>query len=111
LLERWGVQVLRAGTAEEARRQFYQHAPDVVLADYRLGDDSCDGLELLQSLRPSGSAPARGALITADHSAALTERASNIGYKVLRKPIKPAALRALLGALLASARQETVSSV
>jgi hypothetical protein len=29
---------------------------------------------------------------------------------VLRKPIKPAALRALLGALLASARQETVAS-
>ncbi|MCE3283790.1 MAG: ATPase [Steroidobacteraceae bacterium] len=110
LLERWGVQVLRAGTAEEARRQFHEHAPDVVLADYRLGEDSCDGLELLQSLRVGGSAPARGALITADHGVALTERASNLGYKVLRKPIKPAALRALLGALLASARQETVAS-
>ena len=67
-------------------------------------------LELLQSLRVGGSAPARGALITADHGVALTERASNLGYKVLRKPIKPAALRALLGALLASARQEPVVS-
>ena len=32
------------------------------------------------------------------------ERASALGYKVLRKPVKPAALRALLGALLAAAR-------
>jgi Na+/proline symporter/signal transduction histidine kinase/ActR/RegA family two-component response regulator len=104
LLERWGLRVLRAGTIEQARRQFAQHAPDVVLADYRLGDDECDGLELLQSLRLGDAHSARGALITADHGASLTERANALGYKVLRKPIRPAALRALLGALLASAR-------
>ncbi|HET9695106.1 MAG TPA: PAS domain-containing hybrid sensor histidine kinase/response regulator [Steroidobacteraceae bacterium] len=104
LLERWGVRVLRAGTAEEARRQFREHAPEVVLADYRLGEEDCDGLALLQSLHASDGAPARGALITADHATALAERASGLGYKVLRKPVKPAALRALLGALLASAR-------
>jgi PAS domain S-box-containing protein len=104
LLERWGVRVLRASTADEARKLFLQHAPDVVLADYRLGEESCDGLELLQSLRVGGVAVTRGALITADHGVALAERASSLGYKVLRKPVKPAALRALLGALLASAR-------
>ena len=31
------------------------------------------------------------------------ERARLLGYKVLRKPVKPAALRGLLGALLATA--------
>ena len=104
LLERWGMRVLRASTAEEARRAFMQHSPDVVLADYRLGDDSdCDGLELLQSLRVGGVSHAPAALVTADHGADVAERARVLGYKVLRKPVKPAALRGLLGALLASA--------
>lgn len=104
LLERWGVRVLRAASAEEARRLFMQHSPDVILADYRLGDDSDDGLDLLRSLRVGGVSPVQGALVTADHGAAVAELARELGYKVLRKPVKPAALRALLGALLASAR-------
>jgi len=103
LLERWGVRVFRARNAAEARRAFAEHAPDVILADYRLGDDSCDGLELLQSLRTGGVVHAPAALVTADHGTALAERARALGYKVLRKPVKPAALRGLLGALLASA--------
>ncbi len=108
LLERWGVRVLRASTAEEARRAFTQHSPDVVLADYRLGDDSCDGLELLQSLRVGGVSHAPAALVTADHGAEVAERARVLGYKVLRKPVKPAALRGLLGALLATGEPRLV---
>lgn len=110
LLERWGLRVLRAASAEEARRVFLQHGPDVVLADYRLGDDSEDGLDLLRSLRVGGVMPVSGALVTADHGAAVAEQARELGYKVLRKPVKPAALRALLGALLASARPATTVS-
>ena len=79
-----------------------RHSPDVVLADYRLGEDDCDGLELLQSLRAGGVAHAPAALVTADHGAEVAERARVLGYKVLRKPVKPAALRGLLGALLAT---------
>jgi PAS domain S-box-containing protein len=104
LLERWGLRVLRASDDLEARRLFHEHAPDVVLADYRLGEGSCDGLELLQSLRLGGVVAVPGALITADYGVALAERARSLGYTVLRKPLKPAALRALLGALLASPR-------
>jgi PAS domain S-box-containing protein len=103
LLEHWGVHVITARTAEEARRLFVQRAPDVVLADYRLDGDDCDGLELLQSLRVGGVAQVTAALVTADHGSAVAERARALGYTVLRKPVKPAALRALLGALFASA--------
>jgi hypothetical protein len=46
---------------------------------------------------------APAALVTADHGAEVAERARVLGYKVLRKPVKPAALRGLLGALLATA--------
>jgi CheY-like chemotaxis protein len=101
LLERWGLRVLRAASTEQARRAFEAQRPDVVLADYRLGEGSCDGLELLQSLRVGGVAHVPGALVTADHGSEVGERARTLGYPVLRKPVKPAALRALLGALLA----------
>jgi len=103
LLTRWGVQVLIAATADEARRLFDWRRPDVVLADYRLADGDCDGLELLGSLR-RGDQPVPGVLITADHSAAVAERARSLGYTVLYKPVKPAALRALLGALASRRR-------
>jgi CheY-like chemotaxis protein len=106
LLQRWGLRVLRASNAEEARSVFTQCSPDVVLADYHLGDGSCDGLELLQSLRVGGVAHAPAALVTADHGAEVAERARALGYKVLRKPVKPAALRGLLGGLLAAAGTE-----
>jgi PAS domain S-box-containing protein len=103
LLERWGVHVLTAQNSADARQLFEQHRPDVVIADYRLDDGDCDGLELLQSLRIDGVAAVPGALVTADHSSAVDQRARALGYTVLRKPVKPGALRALLGALLAAA--------
>jgi CheY-like chemotaxis protein/anti-sigma regulatory factor (Ser/Thr protein kinase) len=106
LLQRWGLRVLRASNAEEARSVFNQHTPDVVLADYHLGEGNCDGLELLQSLRIGGVAHAPAALVTADHGTEVAERARALGYKVLRKPVKPAALRGLLGGLLAAAGTE-----
>jgi CheY-like chemotaxis protein len=101
LLTKWGVRVLVADGSAEARRLFESDPPDVVLADYRLGEGDCDGLELLQSLRHGGVQPVAGALLTADPSPALAARARNLGYPLLRKPVKPAALRALLGALAA----------
>jgi CheY-like chemotaxis protein len=101
LMTRWGVRVLTAVNAAQAKRVSDEDPPHVILADYRLGDDEMDGLELLQAIRRGGVEPVPGALVTADHSAAVTERARALGYPVLRKPVKPAALRALLGALAA----------
>jgi CheY-like chemotaxis protein len=99
LMSRWGVRVLSAVNVLEARQAMERDIPDVILADYRLSDGEIDGLELLQLLLQGLHAPA--ALITADHSVALAERARALGYPLLRKPLKPAALRALLGALAA----------
>ena len=44
---------------------------------------------------------AAGALITADASDALADEARRRGYALLRKPVRPAALRGLLAALAA----------
>jgi Na+/proline symporter/signal transduction histidine kinase len=99
LMTRWGVQVLTAADSATARSLAASETPAVVLADYRLADGDDDGLELLDALCGAGSTAPAGALVTADHSAALAERARELGFTVLRKPVKPAALRALLGAL------------
>lgn len=107
LMTRWGLKVVTAASAREARQAAERAAPDIVLADYRLADGDADGLELLKSLRCGCTEVAPGALITADHSAALAEQARSLGYPVLRKPLKPAALRALLGALSAQCPART----
>ncbi len=99
LMSRWGVRVLVANDASQALACFRDERPDVVLADFRLGDGQPDGLEMLQTMKHGGTGPVTGALVTADHSAAVADRARSLGYPVLRKPVKPAALRALLGAL------------
>ena len=99
LMSRWGVRVVTATDSASARRLAACEHPAVVLADYRLADGDDDGLALLLELCRTGAAPPIGALVTADHSAALGERARELGFRLLRKPVKPAALRALMGAL------------
>jgi len=101
LMSHWGIRVLTATTAAEARDVFARECPPLVLADYRLGDGEPDGLRLLEELCGCGQSAASGALVTADHSAELSARTRDSGFPLLRKPIKPAALRALLGALAA----------
>jgi CheY-like chemotaxis protein/anti-sigma regulatory factor (Ser/Thr protein kinase) len=101
LMTRWGVQVSTATDAAEARSVAAREHPAVVLADYRLSDGDPDGLELLVELCSASNPAIPGALVTADHSPALADRARDHGFPLLRKPVKPAALRALLGALAA----------
>jgi CheY-like chemotaxis protein/anti-sigma regulatory factor (Ser/Thr protein kinase) len=101
LMTRWGVNVLTAANVADARGVAAREPPAVVLADYRLDDAGPDGLELLVELCGASKEPTPGALVTADHSTALAERAREQGFPLLRKPVKPAALRALLGALAA----------
>jgi PAS domain S-box-containing protein len=96
LLGRWGVEVVPATTIDEALARVRERAPDVILADYHL-HDRVDGLDALDELRRVADVP--GALITADASDTLAAEARSRGYALLRKPVKPAALRALLAAL------------
>jgi CheY-like chemotaxis protein len=71
---------------------------DIVLADYHL--DGTTGLDALVSLQPvltgePGSEPPV-IVITADHSAEVQRAVRARGYALLRKPLKAAALRALM---------------
>ena len=97
LLGQWGIEIRKATSAAEAMQCCSEETFDTVLADYHLGD-GVNGIELLRRLHESPMRPLASALISADHDAALALVARTAGYPLLYKPLRPAALRALLSA-------------
>jgi len=99
LLTRWGLQVRTATGLESGLLAVREGRPDLLLVDLHLGE-SLDGMAVLDILRREcGPNPPPGALITAEGGDELQRRAREQGYPVLQKPVKPAALRALIAAL------------
>ena len=96
LLGRWQVEVITAATVDEALEKVAL-VPAVMLVDYHL-HDRLDGLETLAALRAASATPIAGALLTADGRDELKQRARELGYHLLTKPVKPASLRAFLAA-------------
>jgi signal transduction histidine kinase len=95
LLSGWGCHVLKASDLTQALAALAAHPspPDGLLVDYHL--DQGTGLQAIAALRAHcGGLPA--ILITADRSPAVREEARAQGIQLLNKPLKPAALRALL---------------
>ena len=95
LLGRWGIQALTARTVADAEALAAMHRPDAILADFHLREAET-GLEVLRRLCAMTGRP--GALVTANAGEELTQAARQDGFEILRKPVKPAALRALLAA-------------
>ncbi len=95
LLRGWGCDVIKAPDLAFALAAISESAtlPNGLLVDYHLDDGN--GIEAIAALRRRyGDLPA--ILITADRSPAVREQAREASVQVLHKPIKPAALRALL---------------
>jgi len=95
LLRGWGCEVIKAPDLAFALAAISESPtiPNGLLVDYHL--DHGNGIEAIVALRRRyGDLPA--ILITADRSPAVREQAREEGVQVLHKPIKPAALRALL---------------
>ncbi len=96
LLHGWGCRVLKAtdlATAIAAVAEA-KASPDGLLVDYHL--DRGNGIEAIDELRRRFGADLTGILITADRSPRVREEARAHRIRVLNKPLKPAALRALL---------------
>ena len=100
LLSGWGCTVLTASSQREAEQALARRklTPDVLLADYHL--DDADGLEAIVNLRWKLGRPIPAVLITADRSPELRAAAEDKRVHMLPKPIRPAALRALLAQML-----------
>jgi Na+/proline symporter/signal transduction histidine kinase/CheY-like chemotaxis protein len=100
LLGGWGCTALTATSQREAERALARKrlTPDVILADYHL--DEADGLEAIVNLRWKLGKLIPAVLITADRTPALQATAAEKDVHMLPKPIRPAALRALLAQML-----------
>jgi CheY-like chemotaxis protein len=95
LLSGWGVEVVTATSSAHALLAIkpFEHF-DAILADYHINDD--DGIELVAALRRELGQHTPAILITADRSLRVRDLALAQGLIHLRKPVKPAALRAAL---------------
>jgi CheY-like chemotaxis protein len=96
LLAGWACNVIAAQNATEAvegLRQAVQE-PDIILADYHL--DQGTGIEAVAGLRAATGSQAPVIVVTADHSAEIEREVRARGFALLRKPLKAAALRALM---------------
>ena len=90
-----GYYIIKAPDLDTALAAIAESAnpPNGLLVDYHL--DHGNGIDAIVALRAHcGDLPA--ILITADRSPAVREQARAEGIQILNKPIKPAALRALL---------------
>ncbi|GAB3790580.1 PAS domain-containing hybrid sensor histidine kinase/response regulator [Dyella agri] len=109
LLGRWGVDCRIARDVHAAAAELRRGPVDLILADYHLAE-GVDGLHALQQLRAARHPLPPAALITADGSSELMQRARALGYPLLHKPVKPAALRALLTALVRQRGEESADA-
>jgi Na+/proline symporter/signal transduction histidine kinase len=102
LLRDWGCEVvavrdrISALTCVEDRTV----VPDLLLVDYHL-DAGVSGIGVAEELQSLWGGEIPSIIITADHTQAAKRAAAVRGYQVLPKPLKPAALRALMNRMLA----------
>lgn len=99
LLSGWGcdVRVARSLKDIDKERTIEGWLPDLVLMDYHL--DQTSGLDAIEWLRHNVGGHLPAALVTADRSPAVRILAEDRGVAVVTKPVKPAALRAVITGL------------
>ncbi|WP_312947956.1 hybrid sensor histidine kinase/response regulator [Superficieibacter sp.] len=100
LMNTWGLDVRCAASAEEAFAIIDDgFTPFVVLCDQRLrsGESGFDILKALLERLPNVS----GAMVSGEFNSPVLKEAEEEGYLVLRKPLEPATLHALLTQWLA----------
>ncbi|MDJ0699451.1 MAG: PAS-domain containing protein [Woeseiaceae bacterium] len=109
LLQKWGAQPLTAGdrdsalTAVDRLKAEHGVSPAMLLVDYHL-DDGVTGIDIIDALQARIGSSVPSVILTADHSEAVGERVRDAGHGLLYKPVKPAALRALMTRLLSRRR-------
>ncbi len=114
LLSAWQCNILAADSRDSALAEFANHKNDIdiLLVDYQLGYQAgeppgtqADGLTLIKDLRSQCHHSLPAILITATTEAGIEEKAKSYDVGYMRKLVKPAALRAMMSAMLAKKLQ------
>ena len=102
LLERWQCLVRAATSTDDALDLLgdTDWVPDIVIADQHL-DGGDLGTATIAEVRDYLGRPVPALIVTADGSELVAKAARAAGIELMRKPLKPAQLRALLAHLLA----------
>lgn len=110
LLSSWQCRVLSAESFEQAQQVFTEHKNEIeiLLVDYQLNNNQ-DGLTLIDDLRDIGQRHIPAILITAATDVGLEDKANDQDVGFMRKLVKPAALRAMMSALLAKRLRDDYS--
>jgi CheY-like chemotaxis protein len=97
LLENWECRVMIAGSYRDAHARIEATGilPEAIVADYHL-DNGETGMMCLSALKRDFETTIPALIITADQSDEVRAEIMAQGYGVLRKPLKPAKLRAWL---------------
>jgi signal transduction histidine kinase/CheY-like chemotaxis protein len=100
-LQRWGCKTIVARNADDLLEKVAQASekPDIVVADYHLGDDRT-GLDAIQAIRQLDMAQLPAIVVTANHSPALHQRVLLANCQPMKKPVNPAELRSLMAYLI-----------
>ena len=100
LLVSWGCHTVALRDRESAMGwlQRREAVPDILLVDYHL-DRGESGLELAEEMQRIWGRRVASIVITADHTQEAQTAAIARGCQILRKPVKPAALRAVMNSM------------
>jgi signal transduction histidine kinase len=107
LLSAWQCQAYGAESFEQALTVFSEHQNeiDILLVDYQL-DNNQDGLSLIAKIRHQANSIIPAILITATTDSDIEEKTQRANVGFMRKLVKPAALRAMMSAMLAKHLQD-----
>lgn len=97
VLDGWSCETWLADNlaAAEALATGYLRVPDFVICDFRLRDHR-SGVEVIAALRQRWGSSVSAALLSGDTEQAVADQAQAAGLPLLRKPVQPATLLALL---------------
>ncbi len=106
LLETWGLETMAASSTEAAVQAVAkaQTKPSFIIADFRLpgGSDGVDAITRVQLLIGD---PVPSLLITGDIETGRHNVMSEYGFRILKKPVRPAKLRSLMTHLVIQHRK------
>lgn len=97
LLRSWKCEVWCARSAEEAMG-VVDHAkkpPNIIVADYRL-PGSLDGVEAIRRIRTELRSAIPAIIVTGESDQKVVREIEQMGFMILRKPVRPAKLRRLI---------------